>query len=260
MALHQLVRSIRPAPLGAATARLLGLTKRRVLETQQGIFYVNPCTRLGTDLLTGVYEPEMVQVLHRHLHAGATFIDLGANEGYFTVIGSKLVGPGGSVIAIEPQSRLQPIIQENLYLNSCFNVRVLRTVIAERTGEFSLSLTSDLNTGGSSIANGRPVRARTETIRGVSLADFLTKAAISHCDLMKVDIEGAEYDVFMNAGDVLRQHTIRRIALEIHNSTLERRGLSGQDLHRFILDCGYALDDSLGTWVYTANSERKCND
>lgn len=253
MALVEFVRSIRPAPLGAVTGRLLGLTKRRKVATPLGSFFVNPCTRLGADLLAGGYELEMVRVLQTHLYPGATFIDLGANEGYFSVIASKLVGPSGSVIAIEPQARLQSVIHNNLYLNDCYNVRLVRTVISAKTGDFQLSLTSELNTGGTSLADPRMPPMRMEAVRGVSLADFFARAGVRRCDLMKVDIEGAEYEVLMNAGDVLRQHVIRRIALEIHNPQLEQRGLSGEDIHRFLLDCGYRLDQSLGNWVYLAD-------
>ena len=70
---------------------------------------------------------------------------------------------------------------------------------------------------------------------------------------MKVDIESAEYEVFMSSGDLLRSGRIRNIALEIHNSLLKERGLSGQTLHEHILACGYSLDDSLGNWVYKFN-------
>jgi FkbM family methyltransferase len=250
LALVEFVRSIRPAPLGAATGRLLGLTRRRIVTTPVGTFSINPCSRLGADLLSGGYEPAMVEVLRTHLYPGATFVDLGANEGYFSVIASKLVGPTGSVIAIEPQLRLQAIVQNNLYLNDCYNVRLVRTVLSGKTGEFRLSLTSELNTGGTSLTNSRSAATRIETVRGVSMSDFFSRAGMSRCDLMKIDIEGAEYEVLMNAGDVLRQHLIRRIALEIHNSYLEKRGLSGQDLHEFLLTCGYRLDQSLGHWVY----------
>ena len=248
--LTRLVRSLRPAPVGSAIAHLLRLTRRRPVETAEGTFSLSPCSLLGTALLTGGYEPAMVQVLHKHLFPGATFIDLGAQEGYFTVIASKLVGSAGCVIAVEPQSRLQAVIQENLYLNACCNVRVLRTLITGTSGDFPLSLTTELDTGSSSIWNPGALPKRTEVVRGLSLGDFVSRAGLGKCDLMKVDIEGAEHEVFMNAGEVLRQGILRKIVMEIHNPVLERRGLSGQELHRFILDCGYSLDNSLGPWTY----------
>jgi FkbM family methyltransferase len=71
----------------------------------------------------------MGAVLRRYLRPGAVFIDMGANEGYFSVLASGVVGPSGAVIAVEPQSRLQGVIQTNLDANACLNVRLVRCVV-----------------------------------------------------------------------------------------------------------------------------------
>ena len=68
---------------------------------------------------------------------------------------------------------------------------------------------------------------------------------------MKVDIEGAEYDVFMSSAEVLRKGLFRNIALEIHPSILKRRGLSPERLHDQFLSCGYILTTLDGHCVYT---------
>jgi FkbM family methyltransferase len=210
---------------------------------------------MGTNLLSvGEYEPRMIAVLQKYLKPGGVFIDLGANEGYFSVIASGLVGAGGRVIAVEPQSRLQPVIQENLRLNNCANVEIQHILLSATDGESELVLTPQLNTGASSIAPLHMKLRRimpTEHVASLTLASFLAQAAIPRCDLIKIDIEGAEWDVLMNAGETLRSGILRNIALEIHNSILAARGINGMEIHPFILGCGYTLDDSLGHWVYT---------
>jgi hypothetical protein len=91
----------------------------------------------------------------------------------------------------------------------------------------------------------------TEEIQSYTLQDFLDKAGVNSCDLMKVDIEGAEYDVFMAATEVLKKRTIKNIALEYHRTILEHRGLSADKLHEQILRNGYRLDKELGPSVYS---------
>ena len=59
-----------------------------------------------------------------------------------------------------------------------------------------------------------------------------------------------EHDLFLAAGEVLRSGVIKNIALDIHNEILHRTGRSGERLHQHMLSCGYALDDSMGIWVY----------
>jgi len=124
------IRRIRPAPLASALAHITGLNKREFLQTEHGTFFVAPMSQFGFQLRHGEYEAATTAVLRRCLTPGAVFIDLGANEGYFTVLASKLVGPQGIVIAIEPQSRLQSVITANLEANNCRNVRVVKAVVS----------------------------------------------------------------------------------------------------------------------------------
>jgi FkbM family methyltransferase len=251
----QWLRRVRPAMVGSGLSALCGLKRRKPYATRYGVFAVSPISYLGADLLRiGEYEPAMVAVLHKYLRPGGTFVDLGASEGYFSVIASALVGVGGRVIAVEPQSRLQEVIHTNLELNDCSNVEVFQMLVAGQDGELSLTLTPELNTGASSIHPSRQkLRAMmaVEQVPSRTMASFLQFAQVGMCDLMKTDIEGAEWDVLMNAGEALRSGIIRRLVLEIHNSILEARGLCGRDLHEFLLACGYQVDCSLGPWVYS---------
>jgi FkbM family methyltransferase len=248
-----LVRRIRPAPLASAIANLSGLSRRQPVRTAHGSFLVNAVSNLGYQLMFGDYEPSMRAVLQRYLKPGDVFIDLGANEGYFSVLASGLVGPGGTVIAVEPQSRLQSVIRANLTLNHCSNVRVLQAVVSSTTDPVEIELASEMNTGGSSLFSRTKYPLKRELVPSFTIAAFLEQTGVERCDLMKVDVEGAEYDVFIGAGEILKSGLLRNIALEIHGDILERRGLSGAELHEWILSCGYQLNDELGNWVYTSS-------
>jgi FkbM family methyltransferase len=255
----RLLRRVRPAVFASRLSTLCGLTRRKPYPTPHGLFAISPVSQFGGCLLEmGEYEPQMIAVLRKYLHPGGTFIDLGANEGYFSVIASGLVGPGGRVFAIEPQSRLQAVIHTNLELNGCANVEVQHILLSGVEGEMDLMLTPQANPGASSLYTShqklRSILPK-ERVTSRTLDRFLASAPIVDCDLMKVDIEGAEWDVFMNAGEVLRSGMIRNMVIEIHNGILEARGLSGGDFDRYIRGCGYTLDDSLGPWVYRSNGE-----
>ncbi|MEP6714505.1 MAG: FkbM family methyltransferase, partial [Terriglobia bacterium] len=127
-------------------------------------------------------------------------------------------------------------------------------VISDRTQTMQLHLASPLNNGGSSLFRHTKYPLRKQDVQGLTLAEFLTRYKIGKCDLMKVDIEGGEYEVFMTAGETLKSGVLRRIALDIHHPLLERRGLSGRDLHEHVLACGYTVNDDLGMPVYTFNA------
>ncbi|MGI0480748.1 hypothetical protein ACN4EE_08150 [Geminocystis sp. CENA526] len=90
--LYRFLLSIRPTQLGELIKTILGI-KRFNLETSMGqLFYIDPVSNFGFNLLSkGIYEPQMTQLLYLLLRDSDTFIDIGGNEGYFSIIASSLV-------------------------------------------------------------------------------------------------------------------------------------------------------------------------
>ena len=70
----------------------------------------------------GHYEPEITDLIKRTLKPGDTFVDIGANTGYYTVLASLLVGSEGTVHSFEPIPYIFSEMQANVSLNSLSNV------------------------------------------------------------------------------------------------------------------------------------------
>jgi FkbM family methyltransferase len=66
------------------------------------------------------------------------FLDIGANMGYFSVLGSQLVGPSGSVVAVEPDPRNLQLLRANLWRNHCSNASVLPVAADSRRGHIAV--------------------------------------------------------------------------------------------------------------------------
>src|SRR2546423_2566376 len=95
-----LLRQMRPQFVASMLARVV--CQREAIPTAEGTFWLDPSTNLGCVLIRNdIFEPSTVAALQENLGPGQTFVDLGANEGYFSVIASRIVGPSGRVIAIE---------------------------------------------------------------------------------------------------------------------------------------------------------------
>ncbi len=241
-----LLVKLRPEVAASFLKKALGF-KRTNLVTPEGVFHVDVASCLGYPLLkTGVYESGMVQVIKTYLKPGNIFVDLGANEGYFTVIGSQLVEQAGKVIAIEPQSRLQPIIRKNLSLNNCENVTILQVLVSDSSTMANLYISTDMNTGSTSLVKTSRFSLPKEELQALTLADVFQQQGITTCDLLKVDIEGYEYEAILGSKELFTSHRVKAIALELHPYHLAKRGLSEKDIVDFLGSCGYRLS-SLGS-------------
>ena len=77
----------------------------------------------------GVWEPHLTRWIVRRLVPGDTFIDVGANIGYYSLLASKLVGEYGNVVAIEASPATFKVFQRNLGFNRVRNVRAVNMVV-----------------------------------------------------------------------------------------------------------------------------------
>ena len=244
------IKKVRPAPLQAAILTLMKLNQRREIPFEKYRFYSDPTSNFGSALLAGGYEPDMASVLKAYLVLGGTFIDFGANEGFFSVLASDLVGPTGHVVAVEPQTRLLATIQRNFAINRCDNCRVVRCVLSDSNGRARIHLAPSTNTGSSTLFRHTRYPLPTEIVPSWMLKRFIAYCSFNRVDLAKFDIEGAEYNALIPSSDVLRSDTIRNIDIEYHPASLKQQGHSPDDLHMHLLACGYRVNRSFGPAVY----------
>ena len=141
---------------------------------------------------TGSYEPEVSATLRTVLGEGATFVDIGANIGWFSLLGASLVGPGGRVIAIEPNPRNVALLRQSAKDNGYDNIEVLAVALSERPG--AVALETDGSNGRIIPVDGppaAPVEAE-YVVASYPLDEVLASAGVGHVDVIKVDVEGAE--------------------------------------------------------------------
>lgn len=240
--LSRMLMRVRPAKLATWVKARLNV-QRRVLRTAEGIFWVDPVSHLGHELLLrGAYEPEMTDTLRAFLRTGDVFVDVGANEGYFSVLGAKQVAQRGRVISVEPQARLLPVIAENLRLNEVTNATVVNAAISASKGSVDLYLAPDTNSGSSGIYNTSKTRLASTPVMTQTLTELLADANIQEAALIKIDVEGFEHEVVMGSQEVFRERRIRALALEFHPEILTSRGLAMGPIGDFLMACGYELD------------------
>ena len=154
------------------------------------------------------------------------------------------------MIAVEPQIRLRTVIEENLRLNGLHNVVLEDAAVSDTDGAAVLHLAPDLNTGASGLARQCRYAVPTQHVRTTTLAKLLHAASIGPIDLMKMDIEGFEYEAILGSKELFRYGAVRALALELHPTVIRGRGHDPEELVKFLNGCGYREDRTTGNAVF----------
>jgi FkbM family methyltransferase len=186
------------------------------------------------------YEPEVRAALRYFLQPGHTFIDCGANLGYFSVMASGLVGPSGTVVAVEANPETLKLLRKNLHLNGAGTP--IHCALTSRGSEVTLFVSdrgdvfSSLHTGG--LVDGPTVRSF--RVPGQTLDELVSQAGLQSVNLVKVDIEGGELDVLRSAPRLMSELRPTWI-VEYGTRTWSAFGATEEGLLELARQRGYAI-------------------
>lgn len=138
--------------------------------------------------------------LRAHVRPGMRVIDIGANQGLYTLLFSGLVGEAGTVWAFEPDDVLFASLEENLAANAATNVRALHRALGAASGTMTL-YRSLLNSGDNRLAAAGRDRAHVPVEVAVEPLENLL--AGGRVDFIKMDVQGWEMEVFRGMGRLL---------------------------------------------------------
>ena len=195
--------------------------------------------------LTGCYEPQETALLAQMLRPGMTFVDVGANWGYFSLVASPLVGPTGRVVSVEADPRACQALRANIARNGFDFATVLELAASDRPGtlrlqEYAEGSNDSGNYGLTSTTTTQPDGRRFD-VPARPLDDALEDAGIDRIDVLKMDIEGAEAPALRGLDRRLRTGRIRQILLEVHPHHLRDQGSSVEEVVGSLRRHGYAL-------------------
>lgn len=165
----------------------------------------------------------------------ATVVDVGASIGDFTVQAARRC-PKGRVIAIEPLKDAGEMIETQARLNGLDNVTWICAALSGTDGELAT------NRRGSLYATAN---ASAEPVRTMSLARLVEDLGLAQIDLLKLDCEGAEWDILPASEAVLS--IVRQLCMEFHRE----RGWTPERLSEWLNNRGFEVThtgDARQTW------------
>ena len=180
------------------TVRVLDSYELVVLKTDQSL---TPCL-----VRDGFWEAWITSWFTRWVRPGMTFIDVGANCGYYTMLAEKLVGRHGHVVAYEPNPVYAEMLRATREINDAdFLIREI--ALSDKSSRVTLSVPGEFH-GSASITHDftgeQWGEARNYSVRTTTLDNELERLVFWNADVVKVDAEGAEELVWRGGNKLFR--------------------------------------------------------
>ena len=225
----------------------IGVTPVRA-EIEPGVsLLLNPVEFVERVILRdGQYEPETWQAISSSLADGAVFLDVGAHIGYFSLRSAARVGKNGLVVAFEPNPRTVKLLRDNVAASHAANVVIQPIACTDREQFVTIYEGPESNTGTASLsrenaaffgAGGSPAPVP-QTVLGRPIDDVVRELGLKRVDVMKVDVEGAEYSVLRGSLETLRRFH-PKLAVELIPRQLAGMRTKVADVVAVLREAGY---------------------
>lgn len=191
----------------------------------------------GGSVYFDLVEPEQTAIFAENLNPGDVFFDVGANVGYYTVFGSRLVGSRGQVIAFEPVVRNLSHLYRHIIINDLQNVSVIPSACSD---EISLAaFSAGQNTAMGHLAETNETE-KNESNKNLTLVSTVTLDSIAEKltivpNVVKIDVEGAELSVLRGAENIVLPAK-PKIFLSLHSNILRTKCLA------YLKEFGYRFE------------------
>lgn len=223
---------------GGKFARLLPANQKYLVNNYCGNYKFNIDTTYPMESaiwLSGVYEVATTKFLRQVLRQGDIFLDVGANCGAVTLVAASAIATG-KIYAFEPGSTIRSRLQANIDLNPQLKsiVQVVPFGLGLQTGE--LLYYEDENYRG----NGALFDSVGVPVDVISLDEWVEREQVNRIDVIKIDVEGMEFDVMLGGKATLEKyHPIvyfETLPLFFHN-----KPYTIQTIYEFLASLGYRI-------------------
>jgi FkbM family methyltransferase len=181
----------------------------------------------------GLYDYNNMKLLHRLLQGGGTFFDIGANIGTYTLLASEQ--KKAQVLAFEPHPATFALLENNVHLNNRQNVRLFQTALSHE--DKPAFLTDLAGSSTNHVIQGESSHGESHNGIRVSCvrADRICEELGLVPDLVKLDVEGFEFDVLCGFGRFLTSIGVLMVEM---NGLSDQRGPGRASIHRLLTSRG----------------------
>ena len=207
-------------------------------------------------LSTGTYENEISKLINISLKPGFVALDIGGNIGIQSIRMSKCVGLGGKVYSFEPLNYLQAKFKKNIALNRCENITLFPLALSDTDGELTVNI-DEHNWNQGTFNLQQPDSGSVPQKIAVKAGDGLNEVqSLERIDLIKIDVEGFEFQVLRGLKEALKKHQ-PRIIFEYDHHHWRDTAQSIADCFAFLTSLNYSVFQILvvGAELITCHSD-----
>jgi FkbM family methyltransferase len=196
------------------------------------------------------FEPLSSKYVQQLLKPGETFVDVGANFGFYSALASSIVGKSGKVIAIEPSPSTVDILYKNT--EKLDNVLVAAVAVSTSSGLIDFYHTDDYVNSGS-VKNPpyiEPNRVTKISVKSAKLDNILQiDLGIESVDFLKIDVQGDDVDVLDSCGSVLSNSNDVKVLVEWAPTWMKNAGRDPMELPITLTKLGFRSIICIDDWL-----------
>lgn len=170
----------------------------------------------------GQYDSHITRYLEESLKPGNTFLDIGANIGYYSLVAGTL-DPAIRVIAIEPVQSNFEKLKSHLQKNGIDQANAYHLAVGSVPGKVTLFHAGPENEGMSALHPPENHTGTQEQVEMIVLDSWEVTKSLTRIDLVKIDTEGNEIEVLKGMKELIHKYR-PRIILECNPETLASFG------------------------------------
>jgi FkbM family methyltransferase len=197
----------------------------------------------GSIFWTGFHHLNELLYIQKTLCPNMTFIDIGANQGEFTLFAANKLS-NGKVISFEPVSKQLNYLKYNLKINNFKNVDLHEFGLSDKDETLPVytshnrELHGGIHEGLSSMFKSESRSEIEEHIIVKNFDKYFEAKGLKRLDFIKIDIEGAELFALNGMINHLKKFK-PQILLEMNEATFNSAGYTSKDMFSFLSKLGY---------------------
>ena len=185
-------------------------------------------------LMLRVYERSETNFFLSAFRPGMTFLDIGANIGYYTALALSIMKGDGRIIALEPDPENFSYLLKTVSANGGKNVHCIRKAASDHVGSMTLFTNSNNRGDNRLYANHLSTSSCEVEVMPVDL--LLKGIGVSSLDFIKIDVQGYEGHVLAGMHQIILQSPRLTLLSEFWPDGLRNAGTSPEFVHRSV--CG----------------------